>query len=141
MKLLRILLGYYYGGSHWVSPSVPGQPLLTAYLRHRGKLELTVTENEQRGRYWETAYDLSVNGEHVGKYRVRKQGSFLRELVLGDEGHVVRNIFVDVPEEGLNMKNFNGTYIEDFRRLLFDYEKATIFTLEARLQDHGDSTP
>lgn len=127
MRLRLMLMGYIVGRNTKKRPGVPGMPLLTAYLRQRGELEIKLDEEKRNDNYSETCYTLSVDGENVATYRVREQGSLWSEL-FGREGSVVRNVLVTL-EEGLGMdiSNFEGTHCQDLVRLIYEYEKAGIF--------------
>ena len=135
MGLRTLLVGYFAVGSDSNnSQEVPGMPLLTLYLRDKGELEVVVAEKKVHDTYKEIRYDLKVDGEDVGTYRVREEGSFWSELFLGKECKVTRNVFLttdDLPS--LDIQNFEGNHYQDLRRLLFDYEKAGMYYV---VQDH-----
>jgi len=125
MGLKLIIAGYIVGRNTKRKPGVPSMPLLTAHLRSRGQLEVTVDETEIQESYRETSYNLKVNDQYVGTYRVRQEGNIWSEIFLGRMGKVVRNVLINVGEDlGHDITNFEGTHLEDLSRLWNDYEKA-----------------
>ena len=58
----------------------------------------------------------------------------LKEL-FGIEGHVVRNLFLNLPDRDFDYSNFNGTHMQDFERWVSDFKKAgMVYVIEQTLR-------
>lgn len=147
MGLVEYILGAVAVWDSRNSPKIPGEPYLTAEIRLKGhNLEVTIGEQEMTDDFKSTRYDISIDGNPAGTYRVRENGEILSEILYGKPTEVIRNIFLDsnklsFDESGLTHQNFQGTKLEDLRRWFYQLEAMGTYPFflseHPKLQDYA----